>query len=199
VDGPAAVGSAVTSPSASPAAVPPVPEVAATPGPAVTALGPRSSGLPEDRRPAAVPPARLTIPVLGVFAAPVVEVGLGSSGELEVPPVTEVGWYRFGPHPGEPGSAVLAGHIAYGGVDGWFSRLDSVGPGDEVTVDHVDGGVSRWQVSSVERFDKDELPLDRVFSHHGEALLTLITCGGAFNPSLGSYDDNVVVFARRVA
>ena len=28
---------------------------------------------------------------------------------------------------------------------------------------------------------------------------TLITCGGAFNPSLGSYEDNVVVFARRLA
>jgi LPXTG-site transpeptidase (sortase) family protein len=94
---------------------------------------------------------------------------------------------------------VLAAHIAYGGVEGVFGRLDQLAPGDEVTLTHVDGGVSRWQVSSVEQFDKDALPVDRVFSTGGDAVLTLITCGGAFNPSLHSYEDNVVVFARRLA
>jgi LPXTG-site transpeptidase (sortase) family protein len=162
-------------------------------------VGPRAAGRPEDRVVLAVPPSELTIPVLGVFAAPVVAVGLLGTGELEVPPVTEVGWYRFGAHPGEPGSAVLAAHIAYGGVEGVFGRLGELAPGDEVALTHVDGGMSRWQVSSVEQFDKDGLPLDRVFATGGDAQLTLITCGGAFNPTLHSYEDNVVVFARRVA
>jgi LPXTG-site transpeptidase (sortase) family protein len=144
-------------------------------------------------------PVAVRIPGIGLGSTRVVAVGVAPDGALAVPDVTDVGWYRFGPHPGEPGSAVLAAHIAYGGVEGVFGRLAQRTSGDEVTLTHVDGGVSRWQVTSVEQFDKDALPVERVFSAGGEATLTLVTCGGAFNPSLHSYEDNVVVFARRLA
>jgi hypothetical protein len=44
-------------------------------------------------------------------------------------------------------------------------------------------------------YGKTELPTDRIFAREGSPVVTLITCGGAFNPSVGSYEDNVVVYA----
>jgi hypothetical protein len=37
--------------------------------------------------------------------------------------------------------------------------------------------------------------LDRIFAKDGDPVLTLITCGGDFNRSLRSYEDNVVTYA----
>ena len=57
-------------------------------------------------------PARLELPSLDVSSA-VGPVGVDGEGDLEIPEdVAEVGWYRFGPRPGDPaGSTVLSGHV----------------------------------------------------------------------------------------
>jgi LPXTG-site transpeptidase (sortase) family protein len=125
----------------------------------------------------------------------VVPVGVKPSGELEVPPAELVGWYRFGVHPGEAGSAVLAAHIAFDGVDGAFRRLASVKAGSSATVSFDDGSERRFVITKVERFDKDQLPAD-LFARSGPTRLALITCGGAFNRDLRSYEDNVVAIAE---
>ncbi len=52
-----------------------------------------------------------------------------------------------------------------------------------------------FEVTDLRQYDKDELPFDEIFARDGDPRLTLITCGGAFNPSLLSYEDNVVVRA----
>lgn len=137
--------------------------------------------------------SRLSVPAVGVEDAPVRPVGVEPSGEMEIPPADEVGWYRFGAAPGE-GSAVLAAHIAYDGVDGVFRRLDRAEPGDEVVVGFDDGSERRYVVTELVTYDKDELP-DDVFDPQGPDRLVLITCGGAFNPSLRSYESNVVAYA----
>src|SRR5262245_10467889 len=57
-------------------------------------------------------PVRVDIPRLGVHAE-VVNVGV-RRGSLEAPPLDRamsVGWYRLGPTPGEPGAAVVLGHV----------------------------------------------------------------------------------------
>jgi hypothetical protein len=44
-------------------------------------------------------------------------------------------------------------------------------------------------------YEKNELPLDIIFSREGPPVLTPITCGGGFNSEIGRYDSNVVVYA----
>jgi sortase (surface protein transpeptidase) len=46
-------------------------------------------------------------------------------GEMEVPTKTfDVGWFKFGSHPGEKGSAVIAGHFdGENGEAGVFANL----------------------------------------------------------------------------
>ena len=119
--------------------------------------------------------AALTLPAIGVASATVRPVGVEPNGEMEIPPADEVGWYRYGAAPGE-GSAVLAAHIAYDGVDGVFRRLDRLAPGDEVEVRFDDGTALRYRVRALATYDKDELP-DEVFDRDGPDQLVLITCG----------------------
>jgi LPXTG-site transpeptidase (sortase) family protein len=140
-------------------------------------------------------PVRLTIPALGI-EAPIIALGVDDEGRMDIPrDVGEVGWYRYGPTPGDRGSAVLAAHVdSRSQGPGVFFRLGTLTPGDFVEVETEEGSQT-WVVRAVETIEKDELPLDRVFARGGEPVLTLITCGGSFSRSLSSYDSNVVVVA----
>jgi LPXTG-site transpeptidase (sortase) family protein len=145
---------------------------------------------------AAPRPVELSVPDLGIEASPVVPVGVDSGGELEVPAASDVGWYRFGSPPGEPGSSVLAAHIAYDGVDGVFRHLAAVEIGAAVEVGLEDGTTVTYRIVGLADYEKAELPLDDVFDESGPDRLVLITCGGDFNPELRSYRSNVVAYAE---
>jgi LPXTG-site transpeptidase (sortase) family protein len=130
--------------------------------------------------------------------APVVANGVDrDTGLMDVPDnVDEVAWYRYGPAPGEAGSAVLAAHVDLAGQGaGVFFRLRELDPGDEIAVEFEDGTVRWFSVAGRVTYLKEDLPLDTVFSREGQPVLTLITCGGVFNESGRSYDSNVVVYA----
>jgi hypothetical protein len=185
------VGPAVTSPalpsSTTAPATPATPMTTPVSAPPVVAVdgGVRADGVP----------VRLEIPGIGANAA-VDPVGLLPNGEMEIPPVERVGWYRLGPWPGSAfGSAVIAGHVDGDGVPGVFARLRELPEGAAVTV--TDRAGRRHAFRVVERFQvpKPQLPLDAVFRTDGAPVLTLITCGGAFDASRGHYDDNIVVRA----
>ena len=176
----------------------------ASPSPAVAPAVPRPTRIStRDAAPAPSPvispPARVSVPELGVDAA-VDAVGVEADGQMTVPAeVDRVGWYRFGPAPGAAGSAVIAGH-----VDSRTQGLGAMAPlreaavGDEVVVTDAAGGVTRWRAVSRELLSKQVLPVDRIFSRDGPPRLTLITCGGPFLPELGRYRDNVVVVAELI-
>ncbi len=132
--------------------------------------------------------------------APVLAMGVEPNGEMEIPSnVDDVAWYKFGPSPGQPGSAVLAGHVDLESQGpGVFYELRLLEPGALIFVDYDDGSTRAFRVSARQTYLKNELPLDLIFSNQDEPILTLITCGGDFNQSVGSYDSNVVVYAQPI-
>ena len=140
-------------------------------------------------------PTSISIEGIGVVEAPVIDVGVEENGDMEIPGADSVGWYRFNPTPGKPGSAVLAAHISYNGNPGVFRYLADVEMGVRVVVAFDDGTTTEFEVIELAQYDKQELPDDRVFAKDGDPILTLITCGGDFNRSLRSYEDNVVAYA----
>lgn len=150
----------------------------------------------EDLEPVDNPhPTRVHIPALGVDA-PVTALGVASNGEMEVPDDSEtVAWYEHGPSPGQEGSAVLAGHVDYNGRQGVFFRLDDLRDGDTITVEFGQSDPRMFTVVDGASIDKAELPIDRLFRRAGRPVLTLITCGGEFDPARRSYRSNVVVRA----
>jgi LPXTG-site transpeptidase (sortase) family protein len=143
-------------------------------------------------------PENISLPSLAVSGAAIVPVGLEENGELEVPGANGVGWYQFGAGiEGGRGSAVLAAHIAYNGRDGVFRDLADTTVGEQIVVER-DGQDVVYLVESVTQYGKWDLPIDDLFSENGDERIVMITCGGSFNPSLRSYDDNVVVVATPV-
>lgn len=142
------------------------------------------------------PPAQLAIPALDV-EAPVGAVGVADDGTMAVPDdVDEVGWYRHGPAPGEPGAAVLAGHVdAREQGPGVFFALRELALGAEVVMTDAEGRAQRFEVVARRSHHKAELPTDQLFTRTGPPGLVLVTCGGDFDRGTGSYRANVVVHA----
>lgn len=120
---------------------------------------------------------------------------LGPALELVAPDYGRAGWYRNGPEPGEPGRAVIAGHLDSDHGKDVFWDLHAVRRGDRVLVDLVDGRTLRFVVTSVGQYPRAEFPSERVYGGPGKAVeLRLVTCGGPYDHERG-YRDNVVVFA----
>ncbi|BCJ57407.1 class F sortase [Micromonospora endophytica] len=145
----------------------------------------------------AVRPVSLAVPSIDV-SAPVRPVGEAPDGSIAVPPLSrhqETGWYDRGPAPGEPGPAVIVGHVDTKSGPSVFYNLGKLRAGDTIEVTRDDGAVVVFGVDSVERFPKDRFPADRIYGHDGPAGLRLITCGGQFVGGRTGYEDNVIAFA----
>jgi sortase (surface protein transpeptidase) len=143
----------------------------------------------------ATAPVRVAIPALGVDG-PVLPAGVDSENELDVPPdARSLVWYRHGPAPGEPGSAVIAGHLNWQGVTGLFAELAEIPVGAEVTVVFDDGAQRSFRVTTVELVPKPAVSVNGVFARDGDRVLRLVTCGGEFDDEMNRYRSNVVVTA----
>jgi len=140
-------------------------------------------------------PISLRIPALDV-EAPVVPVGVDrETREMELPPDNATAaWYRYGASPGGEGSAVIAGHVDYGEGQAVFFRLAELEPGNRMVVGYGDGSTAVFRVVARRLVGKDELPA-RIFSTRGRPLLTLVTCGGAYDAARRHYLGNTLVFA----
>lgn len=135
---------------------------------------------------------RLSVPAIGVDAG-ILPVGVTRSGQLAIgDSVRDVYRWRDGVRPGQPGSAVLAGHTWSKGA-GVFDRLGTLRPGDRVLV-----GRSRFEVTRVRRVTRmSPSAVARLFSDRGRARLVLITCGDR-NDLTGVYRSRIIVRATKL-
>jgi hypothetical protein len=139
-------------------------------------------------------PSTLSIPRIGVRAV-IVGVGRKPNGAMQVPDPGQVGWYRLGPRPGDPGPAVLVGHLDSRTGPAVFSRLGQLRHGDEILVGQPDGTTTRFLVGRLERHSKTSLPTARIWPRTTRPLLRLITCAGSFDHTTGHYRDNLILYA----
>jgi hypothetical protein len=143
-------------------------------------------------------PVRLQIPAIAV-STPLVRLGRLPDGSIEVPKDWDTaGWYDRGPRPGQPGPAVILGHVDSRTGPAVFFRLRALRPEDIVRVGLADGRILVFRVQRVERYPKDHFPTEAVYFPTLNRELRLITCGGEFDYARGSYRDNIVVYATLV-
>ena len=138
-------------------------------------------------------PARISIPAAGVDAA-VDEVRVRRGG-VEVPAIGRAGWVDTGPRPGEPGRAVMIGHLDTHEGPGLFARVPTLKRGQEIAVVDARGGVHRYDVVGSAEIEKRSFPAEAVYGPSRRPVLVLITCGGPYRPGRG-YRDNILVYAR---
>jgi sortase (surface protein transpeptidase) len=141
-------------------------------------------------------PARIDIPRIGVSSG-LLRLGKDGRGAVEVPkPWDTAGWYAHGPRPGDPGSAVILGHVDSTNGPAVFYRLRELRPGDQIQVTRADGSVVRFGVERTEQFLKSRFPSDQVYYPTLTPELRLVTCGGEFDYNLRHYRSNIIVFAK---
>jgi len=138
-------------------------------------------------------PIRVLIPAIDVDAD-LVPLGLRSDRAMEVPDFGLAGWYAQGPKPGHPGPAVIVAHVDSRAGPDVFFRLRELVAGDRVHVVYDSGDRRTFVVTWSERTPKDALPVASIWPTTSDRLLALITCGGTFDQSARSYEDNVVVY-----
>jgi hypothetical protein len=139
-------------------------------------------------------PVRLRIPAIHVDS-PLDLLGRQPDGTIAVPAsATVAGWYDEGPRPGQPGPAVILGHVDSRKGPGVFFRLVELIPGTLVYVDRADGTSVAFRVQRVSQVPKASFPTDLVYSPTLEPSLQLVTCGGSFDNHARSYRDNVIAY-----
>jgi LPXTG-site transpeptidase (sortase) family protein len=140
---------------------------------------------------------RVRIPAIGVDAS-VQPLIVDQNGVLPPPDTYDgTGWWRDGPEPGEPGPAVIAGHVDSKRGPAVFFHLTDLSRGDQIFVDRADGTTTVFTTQRVEQHDKNAFPTDAVYGGVPDSQLRLITCGGKFDRKAHRYIDNVIVFAIR--
>jgi hypothetical protein len=144
-------------------------------------------------------PVRLRIPAIGVDTG-LQRLGREPDGTIGVPTGPHewdmAGWYAGGTRPGDPGSAVMLGHVD-SKRDGpaVFFRLRELRRGDEIRVVRADGSTVRFAVDRTQQYPKSRFPTDDVYYPTLTPGLRLVTCGGSFDATAGHYRSNVIVFA----
>ena len=142
-------------------------------------------------------PARLVIPAIGVDAR-VEPRGLDSNRDLDTASdFHDVAWYDAGPRPGEPGNAILNGHVSWWTGDAVFTKLARLRAGDLVRVMRADGTALTFKVTGKTVVDANAR-IASLFAPSARPTLTLITCTGAWNPFTQSDTQRVLVSASLV-
>ncbi|WP_367125559.1 class F sortase [Streptomyces phytohabitans] len=141
------------------------------------------------------PPTGIRVPSLGI-AQGLSGLRVQQGGQLDVPEdPSSIGWWSDGPRPGDPGAAVVVGHVDSATGPAVFHGLSSLRPGNKIAIRRDDGTEVVFTVRALRQYEKDSLPGNRVFTTTGPPALRLITCGGTYDRERGEYSDNLVVYA----
>ena len=140
-------------------------------------------------------PTRLVIPKIDVDTN-VLSVGITKKGNMATPNnYTDVGWYKYGPLPGEMGSAVLAGHVNNGlALAGVFFHLNELAVGDDIYVTTKGGESLHFIVREMNTYPFNAKDTN-VFTENDGKLLKLITCAGTWVSNIRTHDQRLVVTA----
>ncbi|WBL15631.1 class F sortase [Sutcliffiella sp. NC1] len=143
-------------------------------------------------------PVQIVIPAIDV-AASIYPSHLNENGVMNITDQTEeVAWFADGVSPGEPGNAVLAGH-----VDGYvgpaiFYNLKKLQQGDFVSIIDENGHKLVFVVIKKETFPYQDAPLQQVFGPTNKRRLNLVTCTGTWNRKIRTHMERLVVFTEFV-
>jgi hypothetical protein len=148
-------------------------------------------------------PASITIPAIGIRSR-VLPIGLAADGTLAVPQPgpheDQAAWFENSPTPGQPGPAIIEGHVDTSRGPSVFFELGSIRPGNKIHVLRGDGIEVEFTVDAVRDYKKAAFPTDKVYGAKdlSRPLLRLITCSD-FDASIGHHVGNEVVFAHLTA
>ncbi len=145
-------------------------------------------------------PLDLIIPALNLEAL-IQTVGIDKNDRMGLPTnFVDVGWYKYGPRPGERGSAVIVGHFDTTVDDkAVFAKLSTLKKDDDAYVFDKAGEKIHFRVTKKEVYDDTKAPLEKIFDQDVlTARLNLVTCDGVWSTTTQNYSERLVVYSERV-
>jgi LPXTG-site transpeptidase (sortase) family protein len=135
-----------------------------------------------------------------IVEADLIEIDVNSEGQMENPKDwNKAGWYKRSSLVGEEGNIIINGHYDDNyGRPAAFYNLKTVKDNDRVYLVDSFGRNFVYQVTEtfyVSIYDDDRIA--KVLESDG-ASLTLITCGGVWVPQEGTYNNRLVVKAKKM-
>lgn len=152
--------------------------------------------------PVAAPSDRMSISIPSIaVTSDLIGLGIEEDRTVEVPQAgDQAGWYELGTVPGQPGSAVVLGHVDSSEGPAVFYRLRELVAGAQVHVTLAGGAVETFEVTRIETIGNDDFPAQRVYAGTpGRPTLALVTCGGDYDAGNGGYQSNVIAFTEHVS
>lgn len=147
-------------------------------------------------------PRYISIDVLGVDKARVFAMGTNDQNLLEMPRnIHDAAWYKKSVTPGhEYGAVLISAHSSGNARNGVFAKLDTLKQGDEITVERGDGKIFRYsvvenQIMNLEEVTATGMKMMMQSAEPGKEGLNLITTAGKWVPSLGQFDQRVMLRA----
>jgi LPXTG-site transpeptidase (sortase) family protein len=143
-------------------------------------------------------PIKLQIPKLKINTQ-VIEVAYHEANmEMEVPQDAKtVGWYKYGPTPGENGASVINGHYdTVTGAPAIFYYLGKLAIGDDFYIDNNVGKQLKYKIIEVGSFPLDNFPMDKIYGNRDFSQVSLITCSGIWNPQTKLYSHRLTVIGK---
>jgi LPXTG-site transpeptidase (sortase) family protein len=140
-------------------------------------------------------PKTLVIDTLGIRAE-IISVTTQEGGFLETPTDwNQIGWYKRGALAGEEGNLLLNGHYDTNtGSAAALWELKNIAVGDKVVVEDRLGRTFTYTVLEKYYIDINDPDRTKVFQgSDNKRVLTLITCGGVWLPSQGTYNKRLIV------
>jgi sortase (surface protein transpeptidase) len=171
------------------------------PGPVILAA--TRVAMPEPEPVEGVAPVALQVDSVGVDAP--IELGNVADGVMQDPSGPwVVSWYEPLGKVGEGGNVVMAGHVDYWNVGpAVFWDVRYLPEGDIIRVVGEDGKNYEYAVQWTQSYMADQLTPEviqgEIVGDTGQETLTLITCGGEFNPDTGEYNQRWVVRANLIS
>lgn len=108
----------------------------------------------------------------------------------------DVGWFVGSPMPGDPGNAVLTGHLDWRtGETGVFWRLKELGPGDPIFIRNERSRLT-FLVETTSIYPRDNAPIEQILGFAIGRVITIVTCEGQFIQAERDYTHRRVVRAR---
>ena len=145
-------------------------------------------------------PTLITIPTLKIDTK-VEKVGINAKGIIASPlSFQTVGWYMFGPRPGDPGVAIMDGHVDNGlGLSGIFTNLNKIKIGSDIYIYGKDKKKLHFIVVSTSTVDYTSRLNDIIYNENPNVPeLVLISCVGDWLPKQKTYKERIIVYARLV-
>jgi hypothetical protein len=171
------------------------------PGPVILAATSVAAPTPEHVE--GVAPIALQVDSVGVDAP--IELGDVVDGIMQDPSGPwVVSWYEPLGKIGEGGNIVMAGHVDYWNVGpAVFWDVRYLPEGDVIRVVGEDGKNYEYAVQWTQSYMADQLTPEviqqDIVGDTDQETLTLITCGGDFNPDTGEYNQRWVVRANLIS